>query len=210
MGSETESTTDVTGRKESFFLKLPSSCCTICMTVQPEECCICFKETDYVFPGCRHSCCTECASRWLQRKTQCPVCRQIPYSMPIPLSAKEYVSDHRTSQVVRVAFSEKCTHWGVVLKTCTRSGGGVQICNINPCDHAFKSGLKKNDVILELNGIPMHSHEIAVDVLHAAQRARFPMTFSIRRDLKPEQKLWTYFRRHRRGRTVVQRDNREN
>lgn len=157
------------------------------------ECPICFNDTNFVFPGCRHPCCSDCAARWLQKKTQCPTCRGVPCCIPITSTAQEYLPTWSqrlasNTKFIQIVPEEKNEHLGITIKTGTN---GVVVTNVVSNDCAFKSGLRKNDIVSEINGIRVHSHEIAMDIIHAAQKAHFPILVNVRRKQDFLQRLWS-------------------
>ena len=132
-----------------------------------EECPICYNEGDLVqIQPCNHSFCKSCAIKTLVNfNMTCSLCRQTSCG----------ISESMVSNNVIVLNVGKGKHAGITL---TNHKNGVRVKSLVKQDEGYKK-LKKNDVILEINGIPTFSHNNAVKCINTATLHSFPIYISL-------------------------------
>jgi hypothetical protein len=154
------------------------------------DCSICFNTIKKSAIGsCTHHFCISCLIRWCEfGGTKCPICKQIITTIrpdtefdelnknslvnlsELSNSSESLVSLDLSEQII-VDF-KKNNLAGVTLEnnygylSMGSRGPGVVISKINEYQQCYKSGLRKNDIILFINNIPCIDHKQVVDIVN--------------------------------------------
>ena len=99
---------------------------------------------------------------------------------PMLLLARD--DDVPLARVVVVDWTAATAHAGVTLQSSPRQPGGkeaVLVSKINQSDAAYAAGLRRGDVVLEMNDLPCVSHEWAARALDVAARHGAPVQCTI-------------------------------
>ena len=125
-----------------------------------EECAICFNEIveRCALTPCQHAYCRACVRRILRFDVRCPTCRVAieGFRPPIPVDA---------TLVISVTLSPD-RKYGITL---ANAPDGVLVKSVGRGSAAARVGLRKNDVILSINGVPSTTQKTALLLLaHAS------------------------------------------
>ena len=128
-----------------------------------DECVVCYEPTDgYVVP-CGHRLCRACGLEWFPRRASCPYC------VRTPLAHAPVLRPRRTrpggGRLLRVRV-----HSGLGL-TVTSPEGVVTVCAVPRRGTCHAAGLRCGHVIVEVNGILVTSHDVAIALMEGCQRA---------------------------------------
>lgn len=119
------------------------------------ECAACYMPTTGSVVPCGHLLCHACAQRWLAIRPTCPVCRSVV------VMVRPHTSRGSSKFLVLTHG-----HAGVTL---ANAPAGVAVTRVNPRDMAWKSGLRRGDVLTHMNGVPLKTHENAVKIIERAR-----------------------------------------
>jgi hypothetical protein len=141
-----------------------------------EECPICFEERRCAeIEPCGHSVCVPCARRLLLVKPRCPWCRQTVFSLGGRESARfldeRVVLVHLADAHAGVTLSSVSLTRCRPLEDAARSPTGVRVTCCRQRDAAYAAGLRVNDVIYEINGVPVDTHDAAISVIESTKVA---------------------------------------
>lgn len=133
------------------------------MELADDECPICYNPImqSAIFRPCVHTFCYACTQRALQRRMQCPLCRQIPTALEE--STEDDAGEKKNIVTVNCKIRPQ-EHVGITLANAST---GVKVLHLKTQDAAFRAGIRRNDVILSMNKLPCHSHKEAVQILNA-------------------------------------------
>lgn len=124
-----------------------------------DECVVCCDAVPRTIGPCMHTVmCETCLARWFQTSPTCSLCRQDSYGLVEPPSAKTYMT---------IPLPEG-TYAGI---TVANSTAGVRINSLHPNDRCAAYGLRRGDVVTQINGLPCTNHIFAVRMINAADRA---------------------------------------
>lgn len=123
------------------------------------DCVICYESTEDAILPCQHAVCKTCAGRWFSRKVICPMCMQIPAAYPLE-DVCEFMGKHVfiTQSPIGLAVSH--------------SRGRVVVKHVKRKQFAYKSGLRKGDVIHSVNGIPVKTHSDTISIINRAEDSK--------------------------------------
>lgn len=139
---------------------------------EARECVVCFNETADAIEPCGHVVCHTCATRWLQRRATCPVCRAVVARAPQPA---------RDGHVA--IATEAHGHVGVRLSDAL---AGVRVVSVDRRDLAYAAGLRAGDVLTHINGIRVSEHAVAIAIVECARANRI----ALRLTLLPRRSRW--------------------
>jgi len=152
------------------------------------ECPICYNIiTNSCFGSCSHHFCNACLINWCKHLgTTCPVCKTF-----ISEIKPDIEFDNLTNQIINnnnnnntnsiiidnstlinreiVINHEQRDLAGITLKNNYNQynrAPGVMISNIDTKYKCYKSGLRKNDIILNINNIPCINHKQSIDIIN--------------------------------------------
>ena len=131
-----------------------------------DECAICMNTNQSewsILQPCNHSFCSVCARTILAIKLECPLCRGVPCRQVHVGSGGGFFSPTTIPILVRCTF-QPCKHAGITL---TNTKYGVRVVSAKARDVAYISGIRRNDVIVSINGLPCASHAQVVRVWDA-------------------------------------------
>ena len=142
--------------------------------------------------SCTHHFCTPCLIKWCEfGGTHCPVCmtliREIRADpqfdeLNSPESIRLELDD--SNKKITVNF-EKNDSAGITLINNTSysilgaRSPGVIIQKIKHSDKCYKSGLRKNDIILYINNIPCMDHKQSIEIINSCINANGEITCTL-------------------------------
>ena len=132
-----------------------------------EECPICFAAVGgdvAVLRPCGHAFCSACVRRALRRQPTCPLCRRAPIALE-----DEVATTRRVDQLLICALGERHPHGGITVGDA--HAGGVRVIRVDPRDAAYAGGLRRSDILREINGVPCVTHQQVVKQWDEASRA---------------------------------------
>lgn len=140
------------------------------------ECPICF---DIIYksavPSCSHHFCYSCLKTWyLKGGYKCPICKldinEIRFDIEFDsINNKDNIeySLNYTDKII-VDFHNN-DNAGITLENNTYNFSrrpGVRVKNIESDKKMYKSGIKKNDIILFINNIPCSDHVNSINIIN--------------------------------------------
>ena len=108
---------------------------------------------------CGHAFFYVCVHRSLSLRMRCPMCR----ATPIQLNGDMKAPPLHESYACKIG---KETPFGGI--TVADSSAGVRIVSLNKKDAAFSAGLRPNDILNNVNGLPCKTHSEVVKIWDAA------------------------------------------
>ena len=148
------------------------------------ECPICYNTiSNSCIGSCTHHFCITCLVKWCENKgTSCPICKTLiieirpdPEFDKINCPELENISTKNFSNTITINFIKDDLP-GITLRNNSNfyndneSSPGVIITRINEKDQCYKSGMRKNDIILFINNIPCIDHKQSVDIIDNSVR----------------------------------------
>lgn len=146
------------------------------------DCCICYRECHEVLQPCGHSLCIECAKRWFVKSPSCPMCRS-----PV-VHLNGLLQETTTHNLVVIVFPSRNMHVGITLSSCN---GKLHVDRVKKKDLGFKCGLRRGNLITHINGIAIHDHSVAVQMIEAAKARAIPLYCSVAKPSRME-KLFAF------------------
>ena len=122
------------------------------------ECVVCLEISPKVrLNPCNHEMCEECITTYMKKFATCPMCRETIHACdPV----------FKTSKKTRDVVLTKDAHQKLGL-TIVNDTNGVLITHVEFGSVAMTYGLKKNDKILTLNGLPCLSKDVLSKICDA-------------------------------------------
>lgn len=137
-----------------------------------EECPVCYHPTTNRVRPCGHIVCEACIRRWVgTSKVACPSCRGVLVEMTTPRTRP-------SSPSVRIDFPKEGMTAGV---TFSNAEGGVVVERLTDASRARECGLRKGDVVVRINDIPVTTHGNAVAIVDRATETGVPITCTLLR-----------------------------
>lgn len=135
-----------------------------------DDCPVCFSNSPdaFLYP-CNHRFCLKCIHKFMQSKIECPMCRSVPLSV-----------NHPSEHIGIACVFYPGEHAGVTISNhrSNQEDCGVVINRANPDDVLYRSGLRRNDILLSINGIKCFQHEQVVRQLDSVCQQSTPTTLS--------------------------------
>ena len=129
---------------------------------------MCLEDADVALQPCEHAVCRTCVARWFQTKPTCPLCRTVAV---VPRS--NTANDLRTVCIETDGLS----HVGITITSV--SNRRMRVLYTCKRDLAYANGIRKGDIIRDINGIAFHSSDNAVTMIDCATRIRVPLSFNL-------------------------------
>ena len=142
--------------------------CSICYNIISNSC----------IGSCTHHFCLPCLIKWCEHSgTKCPICKTLIKEIRpdvefnrINYPESENICTDNFDHKIEVDFSNN-ERAGITLENNCSFGGfgkrgpGVMITKINHKDNCYKSGLRKDDVILFVNNVPCIDHKQTIEII---------------------------------------------
>lgn len=155
-----------------------------------EECCVCLVPTNTRVTPCEHVVCENCASKWFQKKLQCPMCRQVPAGLVAsskamrPSAAHDVVCLHPSSRRPKPAAGG-ASNFELILRETKAKSGIARVW----VGRTLRSGTTRRsatmlhfgDEIVRINAIPIVSVSQAMALWHRAGTLGLPAQVLVRR-----------------------------
>lgn len=137
------------------------------------ECPICWNVTaDVQLKSCLHAVCSKCLIGQLKHDARCALCR-LEFSGIIQI-LKEVDATHK----IRVRADKK-GKYGIGLKT---DGSNVVVSYVVQGSNAHSSGIRTNDIVSAINGLPCFNTRCTLQILHGIQTSCFVALIEIKRE----------------------------
>ena len=127
---------------------------------------------------CIHHFCFNCIYECLLKIPTCPVCRtQITdlthdpeFDQLLNPNAIQTNKDEEDNTIMLHFGREKCIPAGITVANNTK-GPGVKVIKTEQKGLAYRSGIRKRDVIIKINGIPCLNHKNVIDIVEKSMYA---------------------------------------
>ena len=141
------------------------------------DCAICLNKIDQSAIGsCAHHYCYHCLCRWCEFASECPKCRE-----PISTIRRDAEFDSLcgiSPEVPRKTRGEPPLSFTITFPLSTAAGvtltnetPGVRVKSTRENGRAYAAGIRRNDILLSLNGIPCSTHERCAEVMNRLSAA---------------------------------------
>ena len=149
------------------------------------ECPICFNLIDHSCVGsCMHHFCYNCLCKWIikGKGNGCPVCKEHIYEIKFDREFDNINNPNQESIIllftkkIKIDFKELPP--GITICN-NQDGEGIKIKKLNKDDACFKQGLKVNDIIMFLNGVPCRDHKSSIEIIKNAHLNKKTIIFDI-------------------------------
>ena len=148
------------------------------------ECSICYNIiTNSSIGSCAHHFCSKCLIEWCEHGgTTCPKCNifiseirpdmEFDYINNSKSTTSNYIipdSINKYNKIITINLKQN-DKAGITLKNNYINylrAPGVRISKINNLYKFYKSGLRKNDILISINNIPCINHKQTIDIIDA-------------------------------------------
>ena len=125
-----------------------------------DECPICLQHHTLIsIKPCTHRFCTRCICKWLQNKSNCPLCKCMVLDLGLSNTCD-----------VRIPPYSSDVHFGITLTN--NATDHIIIKHVNSKDIAYRHGLRIGDKICMVNDIPLNGkhHSCVIAMINDAKR----------------------------------------
>ena len=146
------------------------------------ECSICFNIIENSCVGsCMHHFCYKCLTTWMHKGgTSCPTCKKAIYEIKLDKEFDKINND--TDVPIILNFTKSINvQFGDIPPGITICNNklGIRVQKLNKKDQCYISGLKVNDIIVSLNGVPCYEHSFAINIIKDAYINKKNLLFNI-------------------------------
>ena len=147
------------------------------------ECPICFETIENSAVGsCQHHFCYKCLFKWISKGGKnCPTCKEFIYKIQLDREF-DSINNNVSSPIILDSVKEiQINNWksnpGVTISN--NKTGGLKIIKINKNNQFYKSGIKLNDIIVSLNGVPCFDHSNSIKIIKNAYENKIKLIVSV-------------------------------
>lgn len=147
------------------------------------ECPICFELIENSAVGsCQHHFCYACLNKWISKGGErCPTCKEFIYKIQLDREFDSINNNTDTPVILDFAKEIHINNWeshpGITISN--NKNGGIKIIKINKNDQFYKSGIKLNDIIISMNGVPCFDHKRAIQIIRNAYENKIKLIINV-------------------------------
>jgi hypothetical protein len=153
------------------------------ITYNEMDCPICLELIENSAVGsCQHHFCYKCLTKWvIKGGKNCPTCKEYIYKIQFDREF-DSINNNTDIPIILDFAKEICiNNWqtppGITISN--NKNGGIKILKINKNDQFYKSGIKVNDVIISMNGMPCFEHVTAIKIIQNSYQNKIKLIINV-------------------------------